>query len=270
MKYSTGWLTLILVPLLVNTAAAQGFSISPSRIVFTGNPGQTVTQPVIFSNSSPNILYFINQVQDWERDSLGTKIYYEGNTRPLSNAKWIGLSSNSVSLKPGEIKQVIVSLTIPAEARQLTHSMIFFSQVKEQKASSEKGTSIGISILMEVGVQVYYQPKGLNTGEFEFLAFEDRGTVDNGGKKFRRMAVRIHNKAEVNKDAALRFELTSKESGEEIKFDPQMIAMLPEATQWVLVDLPANLKGKYLAVALLDAGSTYDLKVAEKEILYRP
>jgi hypothetical protein len=37
----------------------------------------------------------------------------------------------------------------------------------------------------------------------------------------------------------------------------------------VQIDLPEKLAaGHYLAVAILDAGSQYDLKIAEKEITY--
>jgi hypothetical protein len=271
MKFSTILFTFCLVPALLHTAMGQGFSVSPSRITFTGNPGETVSQSVTFSNNSPNALSFINRIQDWDRDSLGNKVYYDSNTRPLSNGKWISLSANSVMIKPGEVKQVIVSLNIPADAKKLTHSMIFFTQVKEQQTEQVKGTAIGISVLMEVGVQVYYDPKGLNSGEFEFLAFEDRGVVvDPKGASVRRLALKIHNKGAINKDATLRFELTNKDTGEETKFGSEIIAMLPDATQWVMLDLPVTLKGNFLAVALLDAGSTYDLKVAEKEITYRP
>ncbi|MNM80136.1 hypothetical protein D3C81_920870 [compost metagenome] len=51
--------------------------------------------------------------------------------------------------------------------------------------------------------------------------------------------------------------------------DAVAIAMLPDSEQWVRVDLPHKLApGRYLAVAILDAGSQYDLKIAEKEITY--
>lgn len=262
--------TFSLVFALLHTAMGQGFSVSPSRITFSGNPGETVTQTITFSNSSSIPLSFVNRIQDWDRDSLGTKVYYDRNTRPLSNANWISLSSNNTAIKSGETKQIIVSLTIPADANKLTHSMIFFTQVKDQPPKPVTGISLGINILMEVGVQVYYTPKGLSSGEFEFMAFDDRGTVDKAGKKVRQLAVRIHNKGAINKDATLRCELTNKDTGEEVKLASEIIAMLPDATEWITLDLPANLKGKFLAVVLLDAGSSYDLKVAEKEVIYRP
>lgn len=261
---------LCLVPALLNTAMGQGFAISPSRIFFNGNPGETVTKTVTFSNTSAEALSFTTRIQDWTRDSTGNKVYFDSGTQPASNAKWITLSANAIVVQPGENKEVIVSLTIPQDVKTLTNSMLFFTQLKEQKPAEAGVVGVGINVLMEVGIQVYYSPKGLNPGEFEFLAFEDRGIVEEGKTKNRRLALKIHNKGAVNKDAFIRFELTNKETGEELKFDPVTLAMLPEATQWVFLKLPADLKGKFLAVALLDAGSSYDLKVAEKEIIYRP
>jgi len=270
MRFLTILFTFSLALTLAHTAKGQGFSVSPSRIFFSGNPGETTSQTINFSNTSGAPISFTTKIQDWNRDSVGVKIYYEAGTLPLSNAKWLSVASNSIVIKPGEIKKVVVSMQIPKDANQLTHSMIFFTQVKEQQAQNTTGTGIGVNLLLEVGVQAYYVPKGLNAGDIEFISFDDRGAYDDGKIKSRRMALKIHNNGHLNKDAFIKVELTNKETGEEIKIDPKSIAMLPGATQTVLLDLPANLKGKFLVVALIDAGSVYDLKVAEKEILYRP
>ena len=270
MRLSAILITLCLVPALIHTAMGQGFAISPSRIFMTGNPGETVSQTITFSNTSAAPLSFTTRIQDWNRDSLGTKVYFDSGTLPASNSKWISLSNNAVVVQPGEVKQVIVSLNIPKDASVLTNSMLFFTQLKEQQPEKASAVAVGINVLMEVGIQVYYSPRGLNAGELEFLAFQDHGNVEEGKNTFRRLALKIHNKGALNKDAFIRFELTNKETGEERKFEPETVAMLPDATQWVFLKLPADLKGKFLAVALLDAGSSYDLKVAEKEITYRP
>lgn len=269
MRFKNILFTLCLVTAAV-LAKGQGISLSPSRLFFSGNPGETVTQTITFNNSSGNVLSFITKVQDWKRDSLGKKIYFDSNTQPLSNASWITLSSNTVTIQPGENKKVIVSLTIPANATKQSNSMLFFTQVAAQNPQKISGTSLGVNVLLEMGVQVYYTPKGLNQGEIKYLNFEDRGEQLENAVKSRRLAIKIHNTGAVNKDAFMRLELTNKETGEEIKVDPQTIAMLPDATSWIIFDLPADLKGKFLAVALLDAGPSSDLKVAEKEIIYRP
>lgn len=262
--------TLSLVLILQHTVKGQGFEISPSRVFFGGNPGETVSQTITFTNTSAGPLAFNTRVQDWDRDSTGTKIYYESGSRPQSNAKWLTLSANTIVIPAGESKQVIVSAAIPDTAKKLSNSMLFFTQVREKKAEKKQVAAVGINVIMEVGVQIYYTPKGLNPGELEFMAFSDLGkaTTDKGDS--RRMAIKIHNRGALNKDAFIRFELTNKETGEEIKIKPETVAMLPEATQWVKVDLPADLHGRFLAVAILDAGASYDLKVAEKEITYSP
>jgi len=269
MRFLTILFTISLVSTL-HTVMGQGFSLSPSRLFFTGNPGETVNQTLTFGNTTGKTVSYVARIQDFDRDSIGNKVYYPAGTKPASNASWISFSSSSVEVPPGENRQLVISLNIPVGSKQLTNSMVFFTQVKEQAKKQSAKISFGVNVLIELGVQVYYTPNGLTAGEFEFLAFNDLGTHQNKEEKSRRLALKLHNNGNINKDAFIRFELTNKASGEEIKIPPTTIAMLPDATQWVYVDLPTHLKGKFLVVALLDAGSTYDLKVAEKEIIYRP
>ena len=247
----------------------QGISVSPSRIFFEGQPGETVSQIITFGNSSANEFNFIPAIKDWERDSVGTKIYFPVGHLEQSNGSWLSLSENTVRLNPGETKEVTLTMTIPEQAIAplLTHSMVFFTQVNEQRASVQTGT-IGLNVLLEVGIQVYHNSGALSSGELEFLAFEDMGNVRRGTDSVRRMPIKIKNHGDVNKDAYVRFELTNMETGEEIPLTSVAIAMLPKAEQWINLDLPADLRGRYLAVAILDAGGQYDLKIAEKEVIY--
>lgn len=261
----------VLVILICNTLIhGQGISISPSRIFFTGEAGQTVSQAITFNNTTTSTLSFIANLKDWDRDSLGSKRYYATGNNAGSNASWLTLSENTVRLAPGETKVVNLSMTIPDNlaTKQQRHSMLFFTQVKEQKAGQANG--LHMNVLIEVGIQVYHTPIGLKAGDLEFLAFEDKGAVTvQEGKTIHRMEVKVKNTGQINKDAYVRFELTNIETGEETPVDAVAIALLPDSEQWVHVDLPGKLApGRYLAVAILDAGSQYDLKIAEKEITY--
>ena len=262
------YLTLILVYL--NTLNyAQGISVSPSRIFFKGEVGQTVSQVISFSNASTSEFYFVANIKDWDRDSLGVKQYYPMGQREQSNGSWLSLSDNTIALAPGETKSVNLSITIPKNSRpqELTNSMLFFTQVKEQKDQLQHG--VNMNILLEIGIQVYHTPNGMMPGDLEFLAFEDKGmSTKEADQQVRKMLVKIKNTGQINKDAYVRFELTNIESGEEIPVKSIAVAMLPHAEQWIELNLPATLKGRYLAVAILDAGTQYDLKIAEKEITY--
>lgn len=256
---------LLLLSLLNVLSFAQGISVSPSRIFFKGEPGQTVTQVITFTNQSQTPFTFVNSVQDWNRDSIGTKVYFPLGTLEDSNGDWLSLSEPTIHLSAGQTKTVNLSIRIPEERsmEKLTHSMVFFTQVKEQTQQQTNG--LGINVLLEVGVQVYHVPAGLPAGDLEFIAFEDQGAQEINGESAGRMAVNIENTGKINKDAYVRFELTNMETGEEIPIKAIPIAMLPESRQWVSFTMP-NLKGRFLAVAILDAGSQYDLKIAEKEI----
>ena len=258
----------ILFSILSTLTFAQGISVSPSRIFFTGEPGQTVTRSITFTNPSSNAMSFVSRIQDWDRDSTGVKMYYPTETLSQSNSAWLRLSSPTVIVPAGASQTVNLSMQIPSETQktQLTHSMLFFTQVKEQQPAQNAG--FGINVLLEVGIQVYHVPTELQRGDLEFLAFEDRGMAQNKTGSVRKMAVKIKNTGEINKDAYVRFELTDTQSGEEIPIKAIPIAMLPGAQQWVTVDLPGDLNGHFLVVAMLDAGTEYDLKIAEKEIDY--
>ncbi|WP_442589134.1 COG1470 family protein [Pedobacter sp. AW31-3R] len=262
-------ITLSLVLLLIHTALGQGISLSPSRLFFSGKPGETLSQTINFSNTSEKVFTFTTRIQNFERDSLGIKYYFSGDTIANSNVKWLSLSSGNIVIQPGEKKSVTVTMNVPKEVPKQTHSMVFFTQAAEQTPRQSSGVALGMVVLLEMGVQVYYTPSGLPAGDLEFISFTDLGNhLDEAHKRSRRLAIKIHNTGAINKDAFVRFELTNKDTGEEIKIKPENVAMLPDATQVVILNLPADLKGKFLVVALLDAGESYDLKVAEKEITY--
>ncbi|QRY58239.1 fimbrial biogenesis chaperone [Sphingobacterium siyangense] len=267
MKY---YLVLFLIYVVNTLAFGQGISVSPSRIFFKGEAGQTVSQAITFSNTSASALNFVASLKDWDRDSLGNKVYYPPGRQSASNATWLSLSESTIHLNPGETKRINLSIAIPNDpkSKQLTNSMLFFTQVKEQQGAI--ATGLNVNVVVEIGIQVYHLPAGLAGGELEFLAFEDKGFIDLGiEQRVRRMQVKVKNTGKINKDAYVRFELTNTETGEETPVKAVAMAMLPNAEQWIKIDLPGKLvTGHYLAIAILDAGSQYDLKIAEKEITY--
>jgi hypothetical protein len=69
------YLTLLVLYICNTLVYGQGISISPSRIFFNGEPGQTVSQVITFSNTSNAELNFVANLKDWDRDSIGVKKY---------------------------------------------------------------------------------------------------------------------------------------------------------------------------------------------------
>ncbi|WP_257666983.1 hypothetical protein [Parapedobacter tibetensis] len=250
---------------------AQGAAVSPSRIFFSGNPGQTLHQLVEVSNTSTKPLLFNISIKDWERDSVGNKVYHEPGTLSASNANWLEVNSQTIEIPPGATKSVDIMMHVPSGENtkpQVTNSMVFFTQVVEQRPVTEvtQGSGVGINIQLEFGVHVYHTPTGFSRKELDFVEFNEL-TV-NGDENKRAVAVKIKNTGEVVTDAYLRFEMTNKATGEELKIDPLSISMMPFDEQLVQLSLPADIKGKFLIVAILDYGAGTNLKIAEKEVVY--
>ncbi len=258
---------------VLHRAQAQGLSVSPSRMFFTGNSGKVVSQQLELRNNGSATVALKGSVKDWQRDSLGEKVYTEPGTVPTSNARWLEVVPDLVEIPPGGKANITVFMHIPdgAPAGGVTNSMLFFTQLNEQKAYTQnvQGHQIGINIKLEMGIHVYYTPGMKVRKQLDFVAFEDRGIKPGTADSLQRLAVKIKNSGEVVADGHIRLELTDKDTGEEIKYPGRSISLLPGAEQVVFLDI-RPLKGHkhVLAVALLDCGPETDLKVAEKELVY--
>ena len=270
LKSCLSWCVFIVFLFIKNYGQAQAVSVSPSRLFFTGNTGQEISQQITITNTGNASATFSASVMDWDRDSIGEKRYYAAGTQKLSNARWVEVLPNVIEIAPGAKKQVNVLLHVPAgEANTgVKNSMLFLTQINEQKPSQalNNNANIGVIVKLEFGIHVYYTPTGITHKELDFLAVENKGLVTVYNDKAQRIAVKIKSLSNVITDGFLNFELTNKTTGEELKPATRSISMLPGDEQIVYLDLPDSLTGSYLLVALLDGGPETTLKIAKKEI----
>lgn len=237
--------------------------MSPTRLFFTGNPGETVTQTVILSNSSTTDYVFNVNLKDWKREQNGNKVYFEPQTTPNSNASWVSTVESSVNLPPKTDKEILVTLKIPSNASttEVTNSMLFFTQIGKQQDIAEQQKGIGIIALFEFGLHVYYTPVNNNTKSLDIVSIsENHDTMANT----RTVSVGIENDGNVVNDATVTLELTNTGTGEEIKLEPINISMMPGAVQIVDFQVPPELSGNFLGVAIVKMAGTNDLRVGEK------
>ncbi|NCD72146.1 fimbrial biogenesis chaperone [Mucilaginibacter agri] len=269
-KFCWCFLMLLFTIAMGQRTLAQAISISPSRMFFSGDKGQELSQQVTLNNTGKATLSFKASLMDWSRDSTGEKRYYPAGTQASSNATWVEVMPNVVELPPGSKQQVTVTMHVPkdAPAGTVTHSMLFFTQINEQ-ASSKVNTnhaSIGVIVKLEFGVHLYYTSPGSVKKDLDYLAFYNDGNKTIGNAQVHRIAVKIKNTGNVVTDGFISLEATNKTTGDELKLPPRAISMLPNDEQVVYLDLPSTLKGHYLLVALLDSGEETNLKVAKKEL----
>ena len=261
--------SLFLMLLLMTRISAQEVSVSPARLFFSGVAGQTYTQQVLIHNSGSEKAIFRSGLMDWKRDSLGNKVYAPAGTFPGSNANWVELRPNIVEIGPGERKEVTVVLHVPkAEATntKLKNSMLFLTQLNASKSKIPAAgkTNLGVLIKLEFGLHVYYTPANNQVKDMEFTAmYLDQGRPATAPN---RVAIKIKNTGNVVVDGHLKLELTNKKNGKDMKLPEKALSMLPGDEQVVYQELPDDLQGDYLMVALLDNGEETNLKVAKKDI----
>ncbi len=246
--------------------SAQSISMSPTRLFFTGNPGEKIMQTVTLHNSSDKVYVFNLNYKDWVREEDGNKVYLNPGSSKISNAAWVSTLENSVTVPAKSKKEITVTMQIPANApKTVTNSMLFFTQLPQQSDQAQVQNGIGIITLFEVGLHIFYTPPGNNVKSLDITNISEAST---NGVKERKVAVSIHNDGNTINDATVGFELTNTDTGQEIKLAPVSISMIPDTHQVVHFSLPENLSGNYLGVAIVKMAGSNDLRVGEKNFKF--
>ncbi|WP_228463077.1 fimbrial biogenesis chaperone [Chryseobacterium cheonjiense] len=246
---------------------AQSISMSPTRLFFTGNPGEKVTQTVTLQNSSDKDYVFNLNYKDWVRDEDGNKVYLDAGSSKTSNASWVSTLENAITVPAKSTKEIVVTMQIPTNASKsaVTNSMLFFTQLPQQADQVRAQNGIGIITLFEVGLHIFYTPPGNNVKSLDITNISE---VSNAGAANRKVAVSIHNDGNTVNDATVELELTDTDHGKEIKLPAISISMLPNTDQVVHFSLPDNISGNFLGVAIIKMAGSNDLRVGEKNFKF--
>ncbi|ACU07224.1 hypothetical protein FIC_00771 [Flavobacteriaceae bacterium 3519-10] len=258
--------TFFLILTGTSSLLAQSISMSPTRLFFTGNPGEKVTQTVTLQNSSDKDYVFNLNYKDWVREEDGNKVYLDAGSSKISNAAWVSTLENSVTVPAGAKKEITVTMQIPANApKSVTNSMLFFTQLPQQADQARVQNGIGIITLFEVGLHIFYTPPGNSVKSLDITNIAEVSTDNSAGRK---VAVSIQNDGNTINDATVEFELTDTDTGKEIKLPAISISMLPNTNQVVKFSLPENISGNFLGVAIIKMAGSNDLRVGEKNFTF--
>lgn len=257
---------LLLISLLCGAFAeiqAQGLSMSPTRLFFTGQPGETVTQVVRLGNTSDRDHSLAVSYKDWSRDELGNKIYFDPGSLEHSNAAWLSTDQNTILVPAGGFEEVQVTMRIPNDAspETVTNSMLFITQLpQESDRTLNDETGIGIITLFEFGLHIFYTPPSNSLISLDITNIVESDTE----YQERQVGVYITNDGNTITDANVEFELTNTETGEEVKLKPIYISMFPGASQVVHFDIPPDIDGNFLGVVIIKMAGTNDMRIGEK------
>ncbi len=264
-----GRIRLFFVTLLLFTnfsicCRAQNVGAHPTILEYALGSGQNESQIVNLTNGSDKKVQFKLYLNDWERDSSGGHIYYDPNTQPRSCSRWITMDKNFVELEPGKSTTVSVKMTLPDSASASTEmkwAMLFVETIEEQKASDPKKAQAMIRNLLRIGIHIYQTPPNLTKKEVKAYKLEP---VPGNTKQYRLLC---RNTGEVMLQCKSYLELTYMKDGKKNKLEPIEFPVFPAQKRFITYELPANLeKGKYSALAVIDAGEDISLEAVESEI----
>ncbi len=149
--------------------AAQGLQISPASIQLNAEPGKTYSLKLTVTNVTVSNLVYTTSVNDFTaKDETGApKISLDGAPpTPTSIQSWVS-TIPSFSLQPREAKDIIATITIPANAEPGGHyGVIRFSG----QAPTLSGSGVGLSA--SAGTLILVRVAGNITEKLNLITFE--------------------------------------------------------------------------------------------------
>lgn len=261
---------LFLLILLVSSSfswAQTGLSVSPPRLYFESSNGQSNTQKVVVTNvSSENTLDLSVSLGDWEYDIKGENMMVEAETLPTSCASWITLKKEETyfSLKPGEKKEIEVTLTSPSiknDTLSVHTAMLYVSQMNPIDDTDHKGTNIKVSV--RSGIKVFHKFLGQSVRKLEIhnVAFQ---------KEKKNILLSFENAGNIWTDGKIFIDLLNTQTGEKTTLPTNVFYTMPGNKREIEFQLPTDLKAnsKYLATILIDYGDENNIEMAELKFTY--
>jgi hypothetical protein len=234
------------------TAPQKTIEVFPASLSFSLDRGATSKQTITVANHTAKPVQFNLEFTDWYRDTIGKHQYLEPGTSKHSCSKWVTFDKSFVEVKPGSSETITVTLSVPDTddaISQMRWSMLLVKTVSEKKIPTGKAMlTTAVTMTMAVGIHVYQTPPNIQNKSVKMLDFTELA----GQKKYRIIG---KNEGGMQINGKFSIELAHAETGERTVLGPLDAPLFPDQIRYMDFDVPENLpKGKYTAVALIDAG----------------
>ncbi len=187
---------LLFVPYYFASAqqnSSMGIGISPATIEGGATPGETQTHPVTITNLSKSEQIYYLYLKDISGvQEGGVPIFADENEEKTGYelTEWIKLDVEEINLKPGEEKQIFVTIAVPENATPGSHFGGVFITLEPPRMRAT-GASVGYEVANIISIRVAgdaienAQIRSFSTGNFvyskpviDFTArVENKGTV---------------------------------------------------------------------------------------------
>jgi hypothetical protein len=244
--------------------------VFPAKLAFTLDRGGSASQTITVQNTTNSKFQLEMIINDWTRDTVGNHIYTAPGTNKQSCARWITFDKPFIELSPGQSTNVTVTMKVPDSAEavaEMKWTMLIMKTVSEKKAAptdAKYGTMVVQNI--GLGVHITQTPPSVTAKEVKMVSF---GEVPWEGKNTYRIACK--NVGAVQMFGKFSLELSDNETGAKTALEPKTVPLFPQQDRYVDFTLPSTLKkGKYTAIALIDAGDDdVPIEAAQTEIIIK-
>lgn len=259
-------LSLLLFISISTLFAQTGVSVSPPRLYYETNPGQSGTQKVMVTNvSKKNVLDLAVSLGDWEYDKNGENIMLPADSLETSCAQWIQIKQedNYFSLRPGESKEIEVSVSAPGDLSTdvpVHTAMLYVTQMNPIDDVDSKGANIKVSV--RSGIKIFHRALTVKQKKLEIQNFLFK-------KESHSLSLHFENLGNIWADGIIYPELVNTQTGQKTKMEPMVFYSMPGDFRETDIPLPKDLQpGKYTATVMIDYGNEESIEMAELGFSY--
>jgi hypothetical protein len=242
-------LTLLAV-LAAGSAAAGIAPESPTTEVRVARSGGSYRGTIIVRNSGKTPADVKLYQTDYAFSADGHKSFDTPGVMPRSNAAWLHLSQEQITVAPGERGRVDYEVRVPDGAGLVgTYwSAVMIEQVGGLEASAKRD-QVQLRQVVRYAIQVITEIGESGKGE---IAFRNANLVTEG--KRRDFSVDVENTGERWLQTQVWLELHDTAGRLAGKFDGQRLRTFPATSVRNHIDLTAVPPGKYVALLVADGG----------------
>lgn len=158
-------------------SSADALTVSPPLIEVEAEPGEELIQPLKVFNETNQNLEIYPSLENFAPKRGGGLPAYLGDTDPLGAARWIKLPISNFKLKPGELKEILLTIKVPGLAEPGGHYVaLFWSDQPPQKKGIVTGSRVASLFLFKIKGKikeqaqiVSFQKKEANQWPAEFI-----------------------------------------------------------------------------------------------------
>lgn len=250
----------------IATNAQTGVSVSPPRLYYEADPGQSNTQKVLVTNvSKNNALDLAVSLGDWQYNQKGENMMFPADSLSTSCASWVSIKTedNYFSLQPGEAKEIDVTLTTPNTLTGETPvhtAMLYVTQMNPVDDVDSQGANIKVSV--RSGIKLFHRTLENKNKKIEIqnLLFS---------KESKNISLHFENQGNIWANGIIYPELLNTGTGKKTNIDRIVFYSMPGDFRETEITLPKNLEpGKYVATILIDYGNDNTIEMAELTFTY--